>query len=43
LDADDRRRVLDDAEGLLAPWLRDGAGRWTADYVRLRFRAALAG
>ena len=26
---------------LAAPALRDGAGNWTADYVRLRFRARL--
>lgn len=32
-----RQEVLD----LLAPALRDEAGRWTADYVRLRFRAHL--
>ncbi|MDF2234474.1 class I SAM-dependent methyltransferase [Albimonas sp. CAU 1670] len=32
-----RARVAD----LAAPALRDGAGNWTADYVRLRFRARL--
>jgi trans-aconitate methyltransferase len=31
--------VLDDVEELLRPSLCDGEGRWTADYVRLRFRA----
>lgn len=31
--------VLDDIEALLAPALRDDKGRWTADYVRLRFAA----
>ena len=33
--AEARRRVAD----LAAPALRDGDGRWTADYVRLRFKA----
>ena len=33
-----RRRVAE----LLAPSLRDGSGRWTADYVRLRFVARRA-
>jgi trans-aconitate methyltransferase len=32
-------RVFDEATALLAPSLRDPAGRWTADYVRLRFVA----
>ncbi len=31
--------VLDEVEALLAPSLRDRAGNWTADYVRLRFLA----
>lgn len=31
--------LLAEAEALLAPILRDDAGRWTADYVRLRFTA----
>ena len=31
--------IIDEAEALLAPSLRDSAGRWTADYVRLRFVA----
>ncbi len=31
--------LLADAEALLAPILRDDTGRWTADYVRLRFTA----
>jgi SAM-dependent methyltransferase len=34
-----RARVIDEVEALLAPALRDGAGRWTADYVRLRWQA----
>jgi SAM-dependent methyltransferase len=39
LDAGDRESVFDHATALLAPSLRDAAGRWTADYVRLRFSA----
>lgn len=35
----DRAAVVDAIEALLAPALRDEAGRWTADYVRLRWRA----
>lgn len=35
--------VLDDLERLLAPSLRDESGNWTADYVRLRFRARRPG
>lgn len=31
--------LLDEAEAILAPSLRDTAGNWTADYVRLRVRA----
>jgi SAM-dependent methyltransferase len=34
-----RAQVIDEAEALLAPALRDGAGAWTADYVRLRWQA----
>jgi SAM-dependent methyltransferase len=34
-----REAVIEDVEALLAPSLRDEAGRWTADYVRLRFVA----
>jgi SAM-dependent methyltransferase len=34
-----RARVIDEVEALLAPALRDAAGHWTADYVRLRWRA----
>jgi trans-aconitate methyltransferase len=34
-----REEVLDELEALLAPALRDRAGNWTADYVRLRVRA----
>ncbi|WP_439533942.1 class I SAM-dependent methyltransferase [Polymorphobacter sp.] len=33
--------VIDETEARLAPMLRDGRGRWTADYVRLRFSAFL--
>jgi SAM-dependent methyltransferase len=32
-------RIAAEIEALLAPALRDGAGTWTADYVRLRFEA----
>jgi trans-aconitate methyltransferase len=35
--------AVDDIEDLLRPALRDAEGRWTADYVRLRFRATKAG
>ncbi len=31
--------AIAEIEALLAPMLRDGEGRWTADYVRLRFSA----
>lgn len=34
-----RAAVVDAIEALLAPALRDDAGQWTADYVRLRWRA----
>jgi SAM-dependent methyltransferase len=34
-----RDEVFREVEALLAPSLRDNAGRWTADYVRLRFVA----
>ncbi|QPH53259.1 methyltransferase domain-containing protein [Pontivivens ytuae] len=33
----DREAFLDRVTELAAPALRDGAGNWTADYVRLRF------
>jgi len=36
---EDRVRFVQDVEDLLAPSLRDPEGRWTADYVRLRFMA----
>ena len=38
----ERAAAKEEAVGLLAPSLRDEAGNWTADYVRLRFRAVLA-
>ncbi len=38
---EDRRALLDELECRLRPVLCDDAGRWTADYVRLRFAAAL--
>jgi SAM-dependent methyltransferase len=34
-----RARVVDEVEALLAPALRDPAGNWVADYVRLRWQA----
>jgi SAM-dependent methyltransferase len=34
-----RARVVDEVEALLAPALRDSAGNWSADYVRLRWQA----
>lgn len=34
-----RERVVDEVEALLAPALRDSAGNWCADYVRLRWQA----
>jgi trans-aconitate methyltransferase len=34
-----QRNMLNEVEDLLAPALRDDFGNWTADYVRLRFRA----
>lgn len=39
--AADRGAAIADVERLLAPVLRDDAGRWTVDYVRLRFLARL--
>ncbi len=36
---DARSAVANEIENLLAPALRDERGRWTADYVRLRFTA----
>jgi SAM-dependent methyltransferase len=37
----ERGAFLREAAALLAPVLRDDAGTWTADYVRLRFAAVL--
>jgi trans-aconitate methyltransferase len=39
LDDSLRKTVLDEAIRLLAFSLRDQSGQWTADYVRLRFKA----
>jgi trans-aconitate methyltransferase len=39
--AAERSRIFAAVDELLAPILRDVAGRWTADYVRLRFAATL--
>jgi SAM-dependent methyltransferase len=41
LTVEDRRRAAQEVETLLRPSLCDRRGRWTADYVRLRFRARL--
>lgn len=41
LPESERGPALAEAERLLAPSLRDAAGAWTADYVRLRFAARL--
>ena len=35
----ERDQYLSDVTSRLAPVLRDGQGRWTADYTRLRFKA----
>ena len=42
LPVEERGTVLDEAVALLRPSLCAPDGRWTADYVRLRFRARLA-
>lgn len=39
LDASDRASALEETVRLLQPCLADQQGSWTADYVRLRFRA----
>jgi SAM-dependent methyltransferase len=41
LPAPDRAAARDETIALLRPSLMDEAGRWTADYVRLRFSARL--
>lgn len=41
LPASERAAAASDAVELLRPALCDDAGRWTADYVRLRFAAAV--
>lgn len=43
LDAEERARAKAEVAELLKAALCDGAGRWTADYIRLRFAAHLAG
>ena len=40
---DARPTILNDIETALAPSLRDHEGRWTGDYVRLRFHATRRG
>ncbi len=42
LPESERTAARDEAVALLAPALCDDRGRWTADYVRLRFAARLA-
>ena len=39
----ERPAALAEAVALLRPVLCDGRGRWSADYVRLRFAARFAG
>jgi SAM-dependent methyltransferase len=39
LTPNQRQAVIDDAAALARPWMTDLDGRFTADYVRLRFRA----
>ena len=39
LSGDTRDAVVDETVALLTNTLRDEAGKWTADYVRLRFIA----
>lgn len=39
LPAEERPRLVDEVEAALAGTLRDDDGRWSVDYVRLRFRA----
>ena len=39
VDEEERAQVIEESSALLAPELRDTEGRWTADYVRLRFAA----
>jgi SAM-dependent methyltransferase len=43
LPADERAAAVDEVEELLRPVLCDSAGRWTADYVRLRCIARRSG
>ena len=43
LEPSDRLAAKAEIEALCAPSLRDDRGRWTADYVRLRWRARLTG
>jgi SAM-dependent methyltransferase len=38
----EREAIVAEAEDLLAPALRDEAGNWTADYVRIRVAAVLS-
>jgi len=42
LPASDRTAAVGEIADLLRPVLCDGSGHWTADYVRLRFRAIIS-
>ena len=42
LPPEDEDEIAAEASALLAPSLRDDEGNWTADYVRLRFKAIKA-
>jgi hypothetical protein len=39
LPGEERAACLDEVRAVLEPKLRDAAGTWAADYVRLRFAA----
>ena len=39
--AAEQKNLLDEIAALVEPMLQDEKGSWTADYVRLRFRAVL--
>lgn len=42
IEGANRSAILDEVASLLSPSLCDASGRWTADYVRLRFAATAA-
>ena len=39
LPVDEQQAAFDEVVNLLRPALCDSSGRWTADYIRLRFAA----